>query len=126
MFLFATTPQSLPCLLSTEDPTEKFFVLQVGDKSDSVSVDRLKLVITAVLVTPAVTPVPASVTRPPDPGRLLVKKVRFSVPVPAKSLAGTLIRRFEVHRLSQLSSSLNFWGNNLWLQRRPSFIHGLQ
>ena len=32
---------------------KKFFVLQVGDKSDSVSVDRLKLVISSVPVTSA-------------------------------------------------------------------------
>ena len=35
---------------------EKFFVLQVGDKSDSVSVDRLKPVISLVPVTPALSP----------------------------------------------------------------------
>ena len=72
---------------------EKFFVLQIGDKSDSVSVDRLKTVISAVPVTPAVPPlgghprlVPASITGPPDPGRLPVKKVRFFIPVPATKL----------------------------------------
>ena len=33
-----------------------FFVLQIGDKSDSLSLDRLKPVISAVPVTPAVPP----------------------------------------------------------------------
>ena len=72
--------------------SEKFFVLQIGDKSDSVSVDRLKPVISAVLVTPAVPPlqgcprlVPASATRPQDPDRLPVKKKKFSL-VPATDL----------------------------------------
>ena len=35
---------------------EKFFILQVGDKTDSVSVDRLKAVFSSVPVTPAVPP----------------------------------------------------------------------
>ena len=36
--------------------SEKYFVLQIGDKSDSVSVDRLKPVISSVPVVPAVPP----------------------------------------------------------------------
>ena len=73
--------------------SEKFVVLQIGDKTDSLSVDRLKPVVSAVPVTPAVPPpqghpcwVPASVTRPPDPGHLPVKKVRFFVPGSAMKL----------------------------------------
>ena len=78
---------------------EKFVVLQIGDKSDSVSVDRLKSVISAVPVTPAVPPpqrrpclVPASVKSLLDPVRLLVKKVMFSVPVPPTKLHRNLRR----------------------------------
>ena len=36
--------------------SEKFVVLQIGDKTDSLSVDRLKPVVSAVPVTPAVPP----------------------------------------------------------------------
>ena len=84
---------------------EKFFVLQIGDKSDSVSVDRLKPVFSSIPVVPAAPPlrgrpclVPALVPRPlgpcpepvlfpgpPDPDCPPVKKVRFS-PVPATQL----------------------------------------
>ena len=77
----------------------------------SFSVDRLKPVISSGLVTPAVPPlrgqprlVPASVPRPPDPGRPLVKKVRFLL----RSSAGILTGRFKYLRLSPLSSSLTF------------------
>ena len=35
---------------------DKFFLLQIGDKTDSVSVDRLKAVFSPVPVTPAVPP----------------------------------------------------------------------
>ena len=35
---------------------EKFFILQIGNKSDSVSVDRLKAVFSSVPVTPAAPP----------------------------------------------------------------------
>ena len=62
---------------------EKFFVLQVGDKSDSVSVDRLKPVFPSVPVTHAV---PASVTKSPVPVRLQKMKVPFFVPGPARQL----------------------------------------
>ena len=72
---------------------ETFFVLQIGDKSDSVFVDRLKPIFSNVPVTPAVPPllgrpclVPASAPRPLDPVRLLEKKVRFKVLVPATKL----------------------------------------
>ena len=71
---------------------EKFFILKIGDKSDSVSVDRLKAVYSSVPVTPAVPPPqgrprlqPASVTEPPAPVHAK-KKVRFKVPVPATKL----------------------------------------
>ena len=73
--------------------SEKFFVLQIGDKCHSVSVDRLKPVISSTPVTPAVPPpqghprlVPASVTLPPGPVCLQKKKVGFSVLVPAMKL----------------------------------------
>ena len=85
--------------------SEKFFVLQIRDKSHSVSVDRLKPVFSSVPVVPAAPPQrgrprlgpalvprppgpcpePALVPGPPDPGRPPVKKVRFS-PVPAIQL----------------------------------------
>ena len=72
--------------------TEIFFVLQVGDKSDAFSVDRLKPVVSAVPVTPAVPPlrgrprlVQALFPRPLDPGCPLVKKVSFSQ-IPATKL----------------------------------------
>ena len=85
--------------------SEKFFVLQIRDKSDSVSVARLKPVISSVPVVPAVPPLqgrphlvpalvprppdphpdPASVPGPPDPGCPLVKKVMFSL-VPTTQL----------------------------------------
>ena len=65
--------------------SEKFFVLQIGEKTNSVSVDRLKPVISSVPVIPGVPPVrgrprlkPASVPGPPVPGRPPVKKVSFS------------------------------------------------
>ena len=65
--------------------SEKFFVIQIGDKSDSVSVDRLKPVISSVPVVPGVPPVcgrprlkPASNPGPPVQDRPLVKKVTFS------------------------------------------------
>ena len=84
---------------------EKFFVVQIGDRYDTVSLDRLKPVFYSVPVLPADPPlrgqprlVPALVPRPPDPrhepalvpvppgpGCPPVKKVRFS-PVPATQL----------------------------------------
>ena len=81
--------------------SEKFFVLQIGGKSDSVSVDRLRPVISSVPLVPGVPPVrgrpclqPASVPGPPVPSRPLVKKVSFSplvkkvkfAPIPATQL----------------------------------------
>ena len=83
-------PRSLLCLLFTEDLIEfyiirrNFFNLQIGDKSDSVSVDRLKPVFSSDPVIPAEPPlrgrprlVPASVPKPTVPRRPLVKKVTF-------------------------------------------------
>ena len=78
---------------------EKFFILQIGDKSDSVSVDRLKAVFSSVPVTPADLPVtpadppprgrprllPASVMKPPIPVHVK-KKICFEVPVSATKL----------------------------------------
>ena len=77
--------------------SENFFIIQIGDISDSVSVDRLKPVISSV---PGVTPVrswphlnPASIPGPPVKDRPPVKKVTFSPvkrvrfsPVPATQL----------------------------------------
>ena len=64
--------------------SEKLFV-QIGDKSDSVSVDRLKPVISSVQVVPGVPPgrgwpclKPTSLPGPPVSDRPLVKKVSFS------------------------------------------------
>ena len=79
--------------------SEKFFILQIGDKQDSVSVDRLKPVFSSNPVVPGLPPVrgrprlvPASVPGPPavrPPVKKVsstpVKKVRFS-PVPATQL----------------------------------------
>ena len=76
--------------------SEKFFILQIGDKKDAVSVDRLKPVFSSNPVVPGVPPVrgrprlvPASVPGPPTdrpPVKKVtfspIKKVRFS-PVPA-------------------------------------------
>ena len=89
---------NLRYLRSTEVPTrylgrfEIFISLQMGDKSDSVSVDRLKAVFSSVPVTPAVPPTQgrpclflASVTTPPVSVHLK-KKVRFETPVPATKL----------------------------------------
>ena len=95
---------------------EKFF-LQIGIKSDSVSVDKLKPVILSVQVTPAVPPhpnwsllVPASVTNPPDPAFLQLKKVRFSVLVPAMQLHRNPCRI--VQGSPPLFAVLTFWGSN--------------
>ena len=72
---------------------EKFFVLQVRDKSDSVSEDMLKPAIFSIPVTPAVPQlrgwpwlVPASVTMPPVPVWLQMKMVQFLTRVPAMQL----------------------------------------
>ena len=87
----ASKPPLLP--LHRGPYKEKFVVLQIRDKSDSVSMDRLKLVISASPVTLAVPPpqgrpclVPPSIMRPPDPVCLSVNKVRFSIPVPTTKL----------------------------------------
>ena len=80
--------------------SETFFVIQIGDKSDSVSVDMLKPVISSVPVVSGVPPVrgwpclkPASIPGPSAQDRLPskketfspVKNVRFS-PVPVTQL----------------------------------------
>ena len=71
---------------------EKFFILQIGDKSDSAPVDRLKAVYSPFPVTPAVPPPrrlpclpPAFIAKPPVPVHTK-KKVRFEVPVPVTKL----------------------------------------
>ena len=86
---------------------EKYFVLQIGDKSESVSVDRLKPVISSTPVVPAVPSlrgqpclVLASVPRPLVPRRPPVKKVSFA-PVPAMQL------RRNPHRTVQGSPPLS-------------------
>ena len=65
--------------------SEKFFSIQIADKSDSVSLDRLEPVIFSVSVVPGVPPVrgwprlkPASIPGPPVQDRPPVKKVTFS------------------------------------------------
>ena len=85
--------RSTEVLTRFSNTARNFFVLQVGDESDSVSVDRLKPVISAAPVTLAVPPpcgwprlVPGSIPKPLDPVRLLEKKLRFSVLVPATKL----------------------------------------
>ena len=72
--------------------SEKFFVLQIGDKSDSVSVDGLKPVISSVPVVSAVPSLrgrprlmPASVPGPPVPKHPQVKKMSFAT-VPSTKL----------------------------------------
>ena len=95
--------------------SEKFVVLQIWNKSDSDSVDRMELVISATPVTPAVLPpggwsclVPAFVLRPPDPVPLPEKKVRFKAPVPAMELSRNPCRM--VQGSPPLSAVLTFWG----------------
>ena len=138
-------PWSLLCLLCTDALrvlrwSEKFFVLQIRDKSDSISVDRLTPVISSVPGVPAVPPLqgrpclvpasvprppdpcqdPASVPRPPDPGHPPVKKVRFSL-VPA------MLLRWNSHRTVWGYPTSPSGGSILWLlQRRPSSSSGLQ
>ena len=63
--------------------SEKFFILQIGDKKDAVSVDRLKPVFSSNPVVPGLPPVqgrprlvPASVPGPPTVCPP-VKKVSF-------------------------------------------------
>ena len=94
--------------------SDTFFVLQNGDKSDSVSVDRLKPVYSTVPVDPAVPPsqgrpwlVPPAVSIPSDPLRPLKKKICFSPLAPA-----TQLRRNPCQTVqgSLPSSSLTFWG----------------
>ena len=83
--------------------SEKFFVLQIGDKSDSVSVDRLKPVFSSYPLVPAKPPhlgwpclVPASVPGPPVPRCPPVKKVSFA-PVPAPPESSPEVRGSPPH-----------------------------
>ena len=72
---------------------EKFVILQIGDCTDSVSVDRLKPIFSSVPVTPAGPSarglpwlVLSSFTKPPELICLRKKKVEFFVSVPALKL----------------------------------------
>ena len=108
--------------------SEIFFVLQIGDKSDSVSVDRLKSVISSVPLVPAVPPlrgwprlVPALVPRPQDSGGPLVKKERFYL-VPATQLCWN--PHWTVRGSSPLSVVLHltFWGEYLVATTKTAFL----
>ena len=73
--------------------SETFFFLQIGDKTDSVSVDGLKPVFSSTPVVPVKPPplqgqpflVPASVIRSPVPRHPPGKKMSFA-PIPAMQL----------------------------------------
>ena len=120
--------QNLLYLRSTKVRTKSwkdlrnFFFLQIGNKSNSVSVDRLIAVFSSVPVTPAVPPPrgrphlpPASVIEPPAHVK---KKVRFEFPrFLLRSSVGILTGRFEAFHLLPPSPSLSFWGEYLWLLR---------
>ena len=76
-------------------------MLQIGDKSDSVSVDRLKPVYSTVPVDPAVPIsrgrsrlVPPTVSVPPDPVCPSKKKVCFAPPAPAPQKSSSNGLRF--------------------------------
>ena len=84
-------------LLLKEDLNEKFVVLQIGDKSDSVSLDRLKPVIAAVLV-------PALVPRPPDP-----RPVPASVPRPPYLLSTENLNENSLFSKSETNQTLFLW-----------------
>ena len=82
--------------------SETFFVIQIGDKSDSVSVDRFKPVISSVPVVPGVPPVrgrprlkPASIPGPPVKDRPPVKNVTFS---PVKKVRFSLVPAPQLRR----------------------------
>ena len=99
---------------------EKFIVLQMGDKPDSVSVDKLKPVISSIPVISAVPSLwgclcllPASVTLPQDPLCLQEKKNWFSFRFQLWSSAKILVRWFKVLCLSRPSSGFAFWGEYL-------------
>ena len=96
----------------------KFFVLQISDKSDSDSVDRLKPVYSPVPVDPAVPPsqgrpwlVPPAASVPQDPVCLPKKKgCLFTLALaPATQLRWNPHGLFNVLHLSPLSSDFNFW-----------------
>ena len=82
--------------------SENFFVIQIGDKSDSVSVDRLKPVISSFQVVPGVPPVrgrprlkPAYIPEPPVQDRPPVKKVTYS---PVKKVRFSPVPATQLHR----------------------------
>ena len=127
--------------------SETFFVLQIGDKSDSVSVDRLKPVFSSVPVVPADPPLggrpllvpalvprpldprpePALVPGPPGPGCPRVKKVRFS-PVPATQLCRNPYRTMQGSRpLSPVLRPYLLWGVTCgYYKIQPSSASGQQ
>ena len=93
----------------------KFFVFQIGEKTDSVSVDRLKPVFSSAPIVPGVPPVrgrpqfvPASNPGPPVKDCPPVKKVTFS---PVKKVRfsrvpATQLRR-NLHRSARGSPPLS-------------------
>ena len=112
LFLFEMMLWSLPylfckgVLIECSDGRRNVLFARL-ETNPTLFVNRLTPVISAVPVTSAVPPlrgcprlVSASVTRPPDPGRLLVKKVRFA-PVPASKL------RWNPHRTVWASPPLS-------------------
>ena len=100
---------------------EKFFILKIGDKSDSVSMDTLKAIYSSVPVTPAF-PLPEDVLVYSQPlslsllllstlRRRLVSRFLFLLRSSAEILTG----RSEVFCILPPSSGLSFWGEYLWL-----------
>ena len=116
--------------------SEKFFVLQIGDKSDSVSVDRLKPVFSSVPVVPAEPPlrgrpclVPASVPKPTVPRHPLVKKVTFS---PVKKVSFSPVPATQLHQNPHLLGGVTVATRNLTItfgtvcSMSPSLKHALR
>ena len=148
--LSGMTPRSLLYLRCTEDLIKcsncqrNFFGLQIGDKSDSVSVDRLKPVFFSVTLVPAAPPlqgpprlVPASVPRPPGPclepdlipGSWLSSSKESEVFSGSSNVApleyspdGLRFSASLHHPPTSPSGRSNLW----LLQRRPSSASGLQ
>ena len=130
----ASFVSTLQRTLSSAPTVGEIFVLQIGDKSDSVSVDRLKPVISTVPVVPAVPPlwgrpclVPASVHKPPgswlSSGEESEVFSGSSYAAPPESSPDC--SRFSVSLRSPPTSPSG--GSILWLlQRRHSSSSGLQ
>ena len=111
---------------------EKFFVLQVRDKTEPVSVNRLKPEVSSSPVTSAVLPPqgrpwlqPASFNLPADPVCLQKKKVWFLVPVPpAMQLRQNPCQMFQ--GLLPLSAILRphlLWGG--YVATKTTLVHPL-